>query len=46
MFQAVIVIRFLAYFSPDRGGLSEAEAYCFGGALVAFLAMYVQIIPN
>ena len=39
-FQAVIVIRFLAFFSPDKGGLSEAEAYSFGGALVLFLAMY------
>lgn len=40
VFQAVIVIRFLAYFSPDKGGLSEAEAYSYGGALVCFLAMY------
>ena len=36
----MIVIRFLAYFSPDQGGLSEAEAYSYGGALVCFLAMY------
>ena len=38
--QAVIVIRFLAFFSPDKGGLTEAEAYSYGGALIVFLALY------
>ena len=38
--QAVILIRFLAFFSPDKGGLSAAEAYSYGGALVLFLAAY------